>query len=422
MPPCDPQIQPAVQLKPSEENVPQQTKNDKKVIYSDILPNEPGTWKNHFSSLYFSGSFALTCLEVLMFAALFVAFSFEPTKNMFMGAIAWSRPSHSADSSYLPLILFSMSMFRRAYNSYLEACFFALPSERTQTWDEHKLKASRKDLCGREKDQLARLQWHDAGSMLSTTFLEVIAYMYIDGFYMGNCELWTGFSGLAERLVRMTVNHLIMSFGMYWMHRASHNIPFLWRIHGIHHWAKHPLSRNTYEDHWFDNFSNAVVGQTVAQILVPLDLPTMIFSRFFRIGESLEKHSGLSSKVNVFHSFTFAIFPFAQMPHHHDWHHEGSTNCNFTFSSIGGVWDWAFNTRQCGRAANTALKHGQVTSVDVQMINDTSGKKKGMAGSRGGWEKILPVASVVALAVAKLAANGLTVFGGDPVDAVLELF
>lgn len=156
MPPCDPQTQPAVQLKPSEENVPQQTKNDKKVIYSDILPNEPGTWKNHFSSLYFSGSFALTCLEVLMFAALFVAFSFEPTKNMFMGAIAWSRPSHSADSSYLPLILFSMSMFRRAYNSYLEACFFALPSERTQTWDEHKLKASRKDLCGREKVRRCR--------------------------------------------------------------------------------------------------------------------------------------------------------------------------------------------------------------------------------------------------------------------------
>ena len=32
---------------------------------------------------------------------------------------------------------------------------------------------------------------------------------------------------------------------MYWMHRALHVNPWLWRnIHSIHHWAKHPLSRS----------------------------------------------------------------------------------------------------------------------------------------------------------------------------------
>ncbi|GMI08924.1 hypothetical protein TrVE_jg11405 [Triparma verrucosa] len=418
MPPCDPNNQPVVMKSPEPTGEAPKVEDDKEV-YRFTLPVESGTAKDHFSSLYFSGSLPLTVLEVLMFALLFAAFGYEPTRTKIMGSIGWTKPTNSASPEYLPMILFGLSVFRRFYNSYLEACFFSLPNERTQSWDEHKLK-SRKDLCGRERDQLARLERHDAGSMLSTTLLEVFMYMFVDGFYMGETKLWTGWNGLGERLARLVVNHLVMSFGMYWMHRASHNIPFLWRIHGVHHWAKHPLSRNTYEDHWFDNFSNAVVGQTAAQILVPLDLPTMVFSRFFRIGESLEKHSGLSSKVNVFHSVTFAIFPYAQMPHHHDWHHEGSTNCNFTFSSIGGVWDWLFNTRQAGRAGKTAIKQGQATSVDLQMINDTSGKKKGMAGSRGGWEKILPVASVVGLAAVKLALNGPTVFGDW--DALLEYF
>ena len=43
-----------------------------------------------------------------------------------------------------------------------------------------------------------------------------------------------------------------------------------------------------------------------------------------------------------------------QMPHHHDWHHEGFKACNFTFSSLGGVWDCAFGTRQTGRGLEAA--------------------------------------------------------------------
>ena len=33
----------------------------------------------------------------------------------------------------------------------------------------------------------------------------------------------------------------------------------------------HPCFRTTYQDHWFDNFGNAIVGHLFAQILVPLD-------------------------------------------------------------------------------------------------------------------------------------------------------
>ena len=53
------------------------------------------------------------------------------------------------------------------------------------------------------------------------------------------------------------INHYVLSFAMYWMHRACHVVPWLWKyVHSIHHWADHPLSRSTYE------------GATFAPVLV----------------------------------------------------------------------------------------------------------------------------------------------------------
>lgn len=94
---------------------------------------------------------------------------------------------------------------------------------------------------------------------------------------------------------------------------------------------------------------NALVGEVVAQILIPLDSSFFWFSRLFRIMESLEKHSGVSGWMNVAHSMQCWL-PCAQMPHHHDHHHEGYKSCNFTFAALGGLWDCLFGTRKLGRA------------------------------------------------------------------------
>ena len=73
--------------------------------------------------------------------------------------------------------------------------------------------------------------------------------------------------------------------------------------------------RTTYQDHWFDNFGNAIVGhffaqvnplkslhisedllKTFTQVLIPLDHDMFWLSRVLRICESLEKHSGVTFK------------------------------------------------------------------------------------------------------------------------------
>ena len=306
-------------------------------VEPESSPEKPLYWKDHFSSLLFGGSWMNTTIEHVLLVVPFLAMAYYGQDAL----------NVAGSMSFYELAMFFVvcSIVRRLYNAYLEAVYFTFPQYRTQPVKEHKLKGGKRDLCGREIEQLEFLEKHDAMTMISQAALNFALYYALPGFYPSSSSMMTW----GERFVRLILNHYILSFGMYWAHRSLHDVAFLWRhIHSVHHWAKHPLSRNTYEDHWFDNFANAIVGHVFAQILVPLDRPTFWFSRIFRIFESLEKHSGVSCAYNLAHT-SQQWLPFAQMPHHHDWHHEGFKGSNYTFTSIGGLWDCVFGTRKAGR-------------------------------------------------------------------------
>ena len=98
--------------------------------------------------------------------------------------------------------------------------------------------------------------------------------------------------------------------------------------------------------------------------------------------------------------------PYAQMPHHHDWHHEGHKSCNFTFAALGGLWDCAFGTRKAGRA----MQHPEHATAQ-----DRCADSKGRAVT--GWVRVsdepahvlFPVAAVLLAAALKLHSTGLVV-------------
>jgi len=330
----------ALQSKVSTDEL-KQVDNKPNDLYGWAFPDENLNVTDHFSSLLFGGSVGNTVLEfVLLVAPYTMPFILGKESPIF-------HIEENIPFQELATFFIICAFIRRIYNAYLEAVFFSFPILRTQSLSEHRLKKKR-DLMGRDIEQLEQLDRHDKGTMLSQFVLNFGLYFILPGFYPAAAEEGKE-QTLQERFVRLLLNHYIMSFGMYWAHRSLHVVPFLWRnVHSFHHYAKHPLSRNTYEDHWFDNFFNAIIGHTFAQILIPLDRPTFYFSRIFRILESLEKHSGVSCGFNIAHSMQQWL-PFAQMPHHHDWHHEGFKGSNFTFSSVGGLWDCLFGTRKGGR-------------------------------------------------------------------------
>lgn len=353
--------------------------------YSLSYPEDGLRFCDHFSSLLFSGEWALTLLELGSLASLSAAAALLPPEKVNVPGSMTLRE--------VSALLWTKALVTRVYNTYCEAIFFAFPQHRIQPTREHALKA-KKDLCGRQMQELETIVRHDRMTLASQFLLNVGLYYALPGYYPTAAEVAAPWH---ERVLRLLGNHYIMSFSMYWMHRSLHVVPWLWEnIHSFHHWARHPLSRNTYQDHWLDNFGNAIVGHCWAQILLPLDRGTFWFSHVFRILESLEKHSGVSSYFNFAHSLQ-RLLPFAQMPHHHDWHHEGHKGCNYTFSSLGGVWDCVFGTRKAGRAHELRPQH--VTRHDI-----ASGAKAGRSKSlldRPAFS-LAPVLGVGALVALKL--------------------
>jgi len=324
-----------------------------------VYQSPAGTRKmsEHFSNLFLSGDATTTVMELLLLCLLTLASVALPSEKV---NVPGSMPLWE-----VACFFWATTIVTRLYNSYLEACYFAFPQHRTQPPNEHALKL-KKDLCGRDARQLESLIWHDRGTLISQFVFGVLIYYLVPGYYP---PMQAVVDGGLTRVLKLAGNHYIMAFGMYWGHRAYHVNPFLWKnLHSIHHWARHPLSRNTYQDHWLENLINHIGGHFSAQILLPLDHGTFWFSHIFRIFESLEKHSGISCYLNLAHQ-TQRWLPFAQMPHHHDWHHEGHKGSNFTFSSIGGLWDCVFGTRKAGRAnfsQSTARDRAEKESKDVK--------------------------------------------------------
>jgi cytochrome b involved in lipid metabolism len=258
--------------------------------------------------------------------------------------------------------MLATSAFQRIYIAVLEYAYGQLPHYRTQPPIEHALR-ERVNLVGRALTQLNSLRFHDRAFLILEGLMTLV-------FYTLNPSLWfPGADGVhhgwLERLIRVVAHAHLVSWGMYWTHRASHVHPRKWAmVHAVHHEGSHPLSRITYQSHSWDNVLNIVYGLVAAQVLVPLDYWTY---KFFYMSECLEKHSGLSCWVNVVHNLTVKIFPFGHMPHHHDFHHEGSKLCNFTVLSNGGVWDVLFGTRSTGRA-QALVDQRQITPHDRMML------------------------------------------------------
>jgi cytochrome b involved in lipid metabolism len=336
----------------------------------------------HFSGLLFGGDSLNTTVEFAI-RALIITLGFLNPGGYF-------TPAPGAQSLVeVGLWMVGLSAFTRLHTALLEHAYGLYPQYRTQPPAEHALR-EKADLTGRELKYLGEQNRHDRWSLIGEGAVTIALFLLNPGYFPGRDGVR---HSVLERLVRLIAHHYALSFTMYWAHRAGHVVPFKWaHVHGVHHQATHPLSRVTYQAHWFDNTMNMLYGHVFAQLLVPLDYPTYYFSLLLRVMESLEKHSGLSCYLNVAHNLQRWL-PYSQMPHHHDLHHEGSKRCNFTFGAAGGLWDWAFGSRKAGRAQYI---NEQATAYDRKLIAD----KKAASEARARDHAFVPTAKSDAAAAA----------------------
>lgn len=242
--------------------------------------------------------------------------------TVLLGSIAWAM--HQIEAGVAPALAIALPT--------LLPYFLVAVAERFFTWERDWLKSKgdlHVDIGHLLVSGLLTLRILDGPIRLGA----IAAAAWIASHTGGT--VWPSHSNLWLQLALALV---VGEFFMYWVHRLTHEIDFLWRFHAMHHSAPRLYFLNAVRFHPVDialsNFSPMVP-------LIVLGADDRVIALF-----------GLFSAVNgLFQhaNFVFYLGPFnwiISQAELHRWHHSKrleESNTNFGQNLI--VWDVVFGTR-----------------------------------------------------------------------------
>lgn len=132
------------------------------------------------------------------------------------------------------------------------------------------------------------------------------------------------------------VGLLLFDFAIYWTHRWSHEVPFFWKFHAIHHSTEHLDWVSGFRNHPFDGVFIAPAfvflvaagfSPEVAGVFVVVQIVTGLFL-----------HANVRWRLRPLHRIVIT-------PEFHHWHHsnERDAHCS-NYSVFLPFWDIAFGT------------------------------------------------------------------------------
>ena len=96
-----------------------------------------------------------------------------------------------------------------------------------------------------KEQTLFRAEWHEdlLYYLVSSMFVQVLAFLTLapSNFLVANVSELGGIrAGIGAQPLWLQIIEImiITDFAQYWLHRAFHRVPFLWRFHAVHHSAK----------------------------------------------------------------------------------------------------------------------------------------------------------------------------------------
>lgn len=142
---------------------------------------------------------------------------------------------------------------------------------------------------------------------------------------------------------RVLAGVLIGEFGFYWGHRLSHEIPFLWRFHSIHHSAEQVYFLVSARAHPFDNVFVRLCGLLpvyilgIASPLTPAGGMAAALIIVFMTVWGFFIHSNMRARLGPL-EWVFAT------PAFHHWHHTLSDHKDHNYAANLPLMDWLFGT------------------------------------------------------------------------------
>jgi sterol desaturase/sphingolipid hydroxylase (fatty acid hydroxylase superfamily) len=135
---------------------------------------------------------------------------------------------------------------------------------------------------------------------------------------------------------RVLVGLLLFDLVIYWGHRASHEIGFLWRFHSVHHSTEHLDWVSGFRTHPFDGI---LIAPPFVFLVVAGFSPE--FSGVLLVVQAvlgLFLHANVRWRLRPLHRFVIT-------PEFHHWHHSNEADAHHTnYSVFLPVWDIVFRT------------------------------------------------------------------------------
>ena len=130
---------------------------------------------------------------------------------------------------------------------------------------------------------------------------------------------------------------VLAEFGHYWFHRLSHQHPWVWRLHAVHHSAPRLYWLNATRFHPLDLLSLSAC-QSLPLVLLGFPPRTFFLYTVFASCYGQLQHGNIALRTAGF-DWLFST------PLLHRWHHsvnprEGNTN----YGAIVNLWDLLFGT------------------------------------------------------------------------------
>lgn len=141
--------------------------------------------------------------------------------------------------------------------------------------------------------------------------------------------------------VKLILSVILFDFATYWLHRASHKVPLLWRLHRVHHSDTSMDSSTTFRFHPIELAIVYQAGNIVASALFGLDVTALALYYFIVYIFFFLEHSNLNypSWLNN----TFGLI-FVMPDHHRLHHHQEQFYTDSNFADIFIIWDRIFGT------------------------------------------------------------------------------
>ncbi len=179
-------------------------------------------------------------------------------------------------------------------------------------------------------------------------------YLGLSGYYFGMVRLhhcieslrllhlgWTNFvsrdQGTADLMFRFALFVLAADLIKYWMHRAMHQVPLLWRFHRAHHSDRDFNASTNLREQWLGTiYGDAVFALIAAPLFGAMSTPIPLTVAY--VGYGFFAHANLRLPLGP-------LTPVLVGPQYHRIHHSRlAPHANMNYASFFPLFDIVFGT------------------------------------------------------------------------------